>query len=210
MKIGIIGSGNMGGSLAKIWANKGHEIFITSTSPEQTIQVVESIGGNTRMGTTREAVQFGDVIVFAFPYSSLQDVINKGGSFEGKIIIDLINPLTDDALGMLIGHTTSAAEEIAKLIPEAEVIKAFNTIASPVLQSEKGVVFNGIPPDVYFCGDDAEAKAVVKKLIEDSGFEAIESGPLTNARFLEPMAEFIIQLAFAGMGADIALKVLRR
>ena len=210
MKIGIIGSGNMGGSLAKIWANKGHEIFITSTSPEQTKQVVESIGGNARMGTTKEAVQFGDVVVFAFPYSSLNDVINKGGEFEGKIIIDLINPLTDDALGMLIGHTTSAAEEIVKLLPKAKVVKAFNTIASPVLQSEKGVVFNGIPPDVYYCGDDSGAKAVVKKLIEDAGFDAIESGPLTNSRFLEPMAEFVIQLAFAGMGAEIALKVLRR
>jgi len=148
--------------------------------------------------------------VFAFPYSSLQDVINKGGSFEGKIIIDLINPLTDDALGMLIGHTTSAAEEIAKLLPKAKIVKAFNTIASPVLQSEKGVVFNGIAPDVYYCGDDEKAKTIVKTLIEDADFEAIESGPLTNARFLEPMAEFVIQLAIAGMGADIAIKILRR
>lgn len=210
MKIGIIGSGNMGGSLAKIWAKKGHEIFLTSTTPEQTKQVVEQIGGGARMGTTREAVQFGNVVVFAFPFSSLPDVISKGGSFEGKIIIDLINPLTDDALGLLFGHTTSAAEEIAKLLPNAKVVKAFNTIASPVIQSDSGVKFNGVLPDVYYCGDDEEAKAIVKKLIEDSGFEAIDSGLLTNSRYLEPMAEFVIQLAVAGMGADIALKVLRR
>ncbi len=210
MKIGIIGSGNMGGSLAKIWAYKGHEILITSTSPEQTKQVVESIGKNVKMGTTREATHFGDVVVFAFPFESLQNVISKGGSFDGKIIIDLINPLTSDALGLLMGHSTSAAEEIAKLLPKAKIVKAFNTIASPVLQSEQGVVFGGIAPDVYYCGDDDEAKAIVKPLIEDAGFEAIESGPLANARYLEPIAEFVIQLAFRGMGADIALKILKR
>lgn len=210
MKIGIIGSGNMGGSLAKIWANKGHEILITSTSPEETKQVVESIGKNVKMGTTREAAHFGDAVVFAFPYSSLEDVISKGGSFDGKVIIDLINPLTDDALGLLMGHSTSAAEEISKLLPKAKIVKAFNTIASPVLQSEQGVVFGGIAPDVYYCGDDDEAKAIVKPLIEDAGFEAIESGPLSNSRFLEPIAEFVIQLAFRGMGADIALKILKR
>ena len=93
MKIGIIGSGNMGGSLAKIWARKGHEILITSTSPEETKQVAQSIGKNVKTGTTYEAVHFGDAVVFAFPYSSLGDVINKGGSFDGKIIIDLIKGL---------------------------------------------------------------------------------------------------------------------
>lgn len=210
MKIGIIGSGNMGGSLAKIWANKGHEILLTSTSPEQTKKVVESIGNRAQMGTTIEAVEFGDTVVFAFPYSSLQDVISKGGSFDGKVIIDLINPLTDDAQGLLIGHTTSAAEEISKLLPKAKVVKAFNTIASPVLQSDSGVVFDGVAPDVYYCGDFEDAKVTVKILIEDAGFEPIESGPLTNARFLEPMAEFVIQLAIAGLGADIAIKVLKR
>lgn len=210
MKIGIIGSGNMGGSLAKIWAKKGHEILLTSTSPEQTKEVVESIGLNAIMGSTSEAVQFGDVVVFAFPYSSLDDVIQKGSPFDGKIIIDLINPLTDDAMGLLIGHNTSAAEEIAKLLPKAKIIKAFNTIASPVLQSGKGVKFDGVSPDVYICGDDEDAKSIVKQLAKDAGFEAVESGSLTNARYLEPMAEFVIQLAVAGLGADIAIKVMKR
>lgn len=209
MNIGIIGSGNMGGSLARFWAEKGHNILLTSTSPEQTAEVAKSIGHNVITGTTADAVSHGDVVVFAFPYESLKDVISKGGSFKNKIVIDLINPLTPDVKGLLLGFNTSAAEEAAKLIPDAKIVKAFNTISAPILKS--GIIkFNGTAPDVYFCGDDQEAKSVVKKLAEDIGFEAIDSGPLTNARYLEPIAEFVIQLAILGLGDDIAVKVLRR
>lgn len=209
MKIGIIGSGNMGGALAKLWADKGHNILITSTSPEQTESVAKSIGKNVVTGSTADAVSYGDVVVFAFPYESLKDVIGKGGSFKDKTVIDLINPLTPDIKGLLIGFTTSAAEEIEKLIPDARIVKAFNTISAPVIKSGN-IKFNGITPDVYFCGNDEGSKAVVKGLIRDIGFEAVDSGPLTNARYLEPISEFVIQLAILGLGDDIGVKVLRR
>lgn len=209
MKIGIIGSGNMGGALAKLWSDKSHSILITSTSPEQTQAVAKSIGKNVVTGSTADAVSYGDVVVFAFPYESLNDVIGKGGSFKNKIIIDLINPLTPDVKGLLIGFTTSAGEEIEKLIPDAKVVKAFNTISAAVIKSGN-IKFNGIASDVYFCGNDENSKLIVKKLIQDIGFEAVDSGPLTNARYLEPISEFIIQLAILGMGDDIAVKVLRR
>lgn len=209
MNIGIIGSGNMGGSLAKFWAEKGHNIMLTSTSPEQTAEVAKSIGNNVSSGSTKDAVAHGEVVVFAFPYESLNDVINNGGSFKDKIVIDLINPLTPDIKGLLIGFNTSAAEEAAKLIPDAKIVKAFNTISAPVLKSAT-IKFKGIAPDVYYCGDDEEAKLVVKKLAEDIGFEAVDSGPLSSARYLEPISEFIIQLAIQGLGDDIAIKVLRR
>ena len=209
MNIGIIGSGNMGGSLAKLWAEKGHKILLTSTSPEQTAQVAKSIGENVSTGSTADAVSYGDVVVFAFPYESLNDVISKGGSFKNKIVIDLINPLTPDIKGLLLGFSTSASEEIEKRIPEAKVVKAFNTISAPVVKSGK-IKFNGVAPDVYFCGNDEESKGVVMNLIHDIGFEAIDSGPLTNARYLEPIAEFVIQLAILGLGDDIGVKVLRR
>ncbi len=209
MNIGIIGSGNMGGSLAKFWAEKGHKVLLTSTTPEQTVEVAKSIGHNVSTGSTADAVAHGEVVVFAFPYESLKDVISKGGSFKNKIVIDLINPLTPDIMGLLIGFNTSAAEEAAKLVPDAKIVKAFNTISAPVLKSGN-IKFKGIAPDVYYCGDDEKAKSVVKKLIEDTGFEAVDSGSLSNARYLEPISEFIIQLAIQGMGDDIAVKVLRR
>lgn len=209
MKIGIIGSGNMGGALAKLWADKGHNILITSTSPEQTEAVAKSIGKNVVTGSTADAVSYGDVVVFAFPYESLNDVISKAGSFKDKTVIDLINPLTPDIKGLLIGFTTSAAEEIEKLIPDAKIVKAFNTISAPVIKSGN-IRFNGIAPDVYFCGNDEGSKSVVKSLIRDIGFEPVDSGPLTNARYLEPISEFVIQLAILGLGDDIGIKVLRR
>jgi NADPH-dependent F420 reductase len=209
MKIGIIGSGNMGGSLAKLWAAKGHKVLITSTTPEQTALVAKSIGENVTTGSTADAVSYGDVVVFAFPYESLNDVISKGGSFKNKIVIDLINPLTPDIKGLLLGFSTSASEEIERLIPDAKVVKAFNTISAPVIKSGN-IKFKGVAPDVYYCGNDQESKAVAKKLIQDIGFEAVDSGPLTNARYLEPIAEFVIQLAILGMGDDIGVKVLRR
>jgi len=209
MNIGIIGSGNMGGSLAKLWAEKGHNILITSTSPEQTALVAKSIGKNVITGSTADAVSYGDAVVFAFPFESLNDVISKGGSFKNKIVIDLINPLTPDIKGLLLGFSTSASEEIEKRIPDAKVVKAFNTISAPVVKSGN-IKFNGVAPDVYYCGNDEESKAVAKNLIRDIGFEAVDSGPLTNARYLEPIAEFVIQLAILGLGDDIGIKVLRR
>lgn len=209
MKIGIIGSGNMGGSLAKLWAENGHKVLLTSTSPEQTALVAKSIGKNAVTGSTADAVAYGDVVLFAFPYESLNDVISKGGSFKNKIVIDLINPLTPDIKGLLMGFTTSASEEIQKLIPDARVVKAFNTISAPVIKSGN-IKFNGVAPDVYYCGNNEESKAVVKKLIQDIGFEAVDAGILTNARYLEPIAEFVIQLAILGLGDDIGIKVLRR
>lgn len=209
MNIGIIGSGNMGKNLARLWAKKGHNIFITSSDIKQTKEIAESISKNVNVGTTAEIVKQDEVIVFAFPYESLNDVINSAGSFSGKIIINIINPLTQDLLGLKLGFTTSASEEIAKLIPDAKVVTAFNTVPSPVLESEDyRYGFN--TSSVFYCSDDKDAKSVVHKLIEEIGFEAIDSGTLTNARFIEPMAEFVIQLAFGGLGANIALKLMKK
>lgn len=209
MNISIIGSGNMGKNLARLWAEKGHNIFITSSDIKQTKEIAESIGKNVKVGTTAEIVKNGEVVVFAFPYESLDEVINSAGSLSDKIVINIINPLTQDLLGLQLGFSTSASEEIAKLIPDAKVVNAFNTVPSPVLESED-YRYGSNTSSVFYCGNNKDAKSVVHKLIEEIGFEAIDSGPLSNARFIEPMAEFVIQLAFAGLGAHIALKLMKK
>lgn len=208
MNIGIIGTGNMGGNLCRLWARKGHKIMVTSADMKQSESIAVQSGGNAATGSIKELMQFAEVIVFAFPYEALDSIVKEAGSFKDKIVIDLINPLTPDAMDLKIGHKTSAGEEVAVKIPEAKVVKAFNVIASPVLErnpDEKAEL-----PTVFYCGDDAESKEKVKKLITDIGFEAVESGPLKNSRFLEPMAEFVIQLAVTGLGADIGLKLVKK
>jgi predicted dinucleotide-binding enzyme len=208
MNIGIIGTGNMGGNLCRLWARKGYKIMVTSADMKQSEEAAVQAGGQVQTGSLKELMHFADVIVFAFPYEALDSIIKEAGSFKDKIIIDIINPLTPDAMDLKIGHKTSAGEEVAAKIPDAKVVKAFNVIASPVL--ERKPEDKAELPSVFYCGDDTESKEKVKKLITDIGFEAIESGPLKNSRFLEPMAEFIIQLAVTGLGADIGFKLVKK
>jgi predicted dinucleotide-binding enzyme len=182
--------------------------MVTSADMKQSEAIAVQAGDRVKTGTVKELTGFADVIVFAFPYEALDSVIAEAGSFKGKVIIDMINPLTPDAMDLKIGHTASAGEEVAAKIPDAKVVKAFNVVASPVL--ERSPEDTAELPSVFYCGDDAESKEIVKKLISDIGFEAVESGPLKNSRFLEPMAEFVIQLAVTGLGADIGFKLVKK
>ncbi len=206
--IGIIGSGKMGGNLARLWANAGYAIYITSNNLESTQKLAETINKNVVCCDIKELMSKSDVVLLAVPYEALEDISKHKELLNGKIIMDCINPLTPDALEMLIGYDNSAGEEVARLFPESKVVKAFNVIASPVLESDD-VRINSVSPSVFYCGDDAESKQVVNKLISDIGFEPVDSGMLKNARYLEPMAELLIQIAFGGLGANIAFKLLK-
>ena len=210
MNIGIIGSGAMGSGFAAHWSRTGHKVLITSTDLEETKDAVKGMGPNVATGSLEEVIEFGEVVVFAIPFESIEDVVNSSkGRLKGKIVLECINPLTPDALGLKIGFSTSAAEELAKLIPGSKVVAAFNTIAASVLKSDVHS-FGSIPASVYYCGDDGRAKLAVEKLASDIGFEGVDCGPLKNARYLEPMAELVIQLAIKGYGDNIALNLLKR
>ncbi|NTV28031.1 MAG: NADPH-dependent F420 reductase [Methanothrix sp.] len=210
MKIGIIGSGNVGSALGKIWGKNGHEIRFSSRNPEKLRALAESIGKNASYGLPVEAAKFGEVIVLAVPWGQAENAIKSAGSLEGKILIDCTNPLKADYSGLAVGGTTSAAEEVARLAPGAKVIKAFHTTFAALMQSESRM-FGSINPTGFYCGDDAAAKAVVANLIQETGLEPMDVGPLANARYLEPLAMLMINLGFAQkMGTNIAIKLLRR
>ena len=122
--------------------------------------------------------------------------------------MDCTNPLKSDLSSLLIGHTTSAGEEVAKWAPGARVVKAFNTTGAPNMTNPK---FGGARAAMFIAGDDAPAKATVKQLGEDVGFEMIDVGALAQARLLEPLAMLWIHLAFKqGLGRDFAFGLLRR
>ncbi len=210
MKIGIIGSGNVGSALGKIWARGGHDIIFSSRHPEELKGLAESIGKNARYGMPAEAVKLGEVVVLAVPWSQAKDALKSAGPFSGKTLIDCTNPLKSDLSGLAVECSTSAGEEVSKIAKDARVVKAFNTTFAALMQSPSRM-FGTMRPVGFYCGDDDPAKAVVSGLIRETGLEPVDAGPLTSARYLEAMAMLIIQMAFVrGMGTDLAFALLRR
>jgi predicted dinucleotide-binding enzyme len=209
MNIGILGSGNVGSTLGKAWAKRGHRIlFSYSRDPKKLESLAASAGPNTRAGTPAEAVQFGEVILFAPPWPSVDHALKAAGPLAGKILIDCTNPLKQDLSGLEIGHTTSAGEEIAKKTPGARVVKAFNMTGAENMANPR---FGAEQVTMFICGDDAAAKTTIARLTEELGFEAVDAGSLQAARLLEPLAMLWIHLAYAQeMGSGIGFKLLRR
>jgi NADPH-dependent F420 reductase len=210
MKVGIIGSGNVGSSLGAVWAAKGHEIIfgVRDSQSDKVKELLASIGSNASAKDIKDAVAASDVVVLTTPWQAAKEVIENAGDLTGKILIDCTNPLDANLSGLTIGLTSSAAEEVSHWARGAKVVKAFNTTGSGnMLDSNYG----SQAPDMFICGDDEEAKNVVSKLVVDAGFDVIDSGPLSNARLLEPMAMLWIYLAIKqGLGPDIAFKLIRR
>ena len=210
MEIGIIGSGNMGSGLGRIWAEKGHSvIFSYSRSAEKLSGLASSIP-RAKAGTPAEAAAQSRVVLLAVRWADVPDALRQAGDLKGKTVIDCTNPLKPDLSGLALGCTTSAAEEIAKAAFGARVVKAFNTAFAQVYQEESRL-FGSRRAAMLYCGDDGEAKAIVAKLINDVGFEPVDSGPLTSARYLEPLAMLMITLGYGlGMGTNIAYDLIRR
>lgn len=209
MNIGIIGSGNMGSGLGKIWARKGHNvIFSYSRSPEKLAGLSASVP-NAKAGTPAEAAQ-AEVILLAVSWANVPEALQQAGSLSGKIVIDCTNPLKPDMSGLEIGHATSAAEEIAKMAPGSKVVKAFNTAFAQVYQD--GTRLSGSRRvSMFYCGDDAEANSIVSRLIFEVGFNPQYAGPLKSARYLEPLAMLMITLGYGlGVGTNFAINMERR
>ena len=146
--------------------------------------------------------------MLAVPFGALDDVVKSaGGALEGKTVVDVTNAL-DTNMRLAIGFTTSAAEELQKKLPRSRVVKAFNTVFAQHMDTGR---LGDVPLTAFVAADDASAKAAVIALARDIGFDAVDAGPLKNARLLEPLASLNVQLAYAlGMGAHIGFKLLRR
>lgn len=210
MNIGIIGSGNVGSGLGRLWAKKGHKvIFSFSRNPEK-LKALANTNQNAGAGPPAEAVQQSEVILLSVRWENIKEALDAAGSLRGKTVIDCTNPLNPDLKGLAIGHTTSAAEEIAKMAAGAKVVKAFNTVFADIYHAESRL-FGSRMATQFYCGDDGDAKTTVAKLIRETGFEPIDSGSLKSARYLEPLAMLMIQLGYGqGMGTNITLNLIRR
>lgn len=210
MKLAVIGSGNIGKSIGT-WASKvNYEVIFSAKNEQHAQEAAQAAGNNAKAADVQKAVEMADVVLLAVPYGAVKEVLSEvGAQLKGKVLIDATNALTDDYSGLKLGFTTSAAEEIAKLAPEAKVVKAFNTVFASVYASQNPQI-KGQPISVFYAGDDNDAKAKVADLISKMGFDAVDAGPLKSARNLEPMALLNIGLGYGmGHGTSVGFSFVR-
>ena len=199
MRIGILGAGRMGGKLGTIFARAGHDgVFSYSHSKAKLEKQARDAGGRARAGTPAEAAEDADALLLAVHWSRVDDVLKKAGDLSGKVIVSCSLPMNDNDTDLVITHTSSGSEELAKKVPKGHVVSAFNTVPSEVLFSVFERKGSGTPPSVVYCGDNAKAKKVTAQLITDVGFQPIDAGPLRIARYTEPFTMLVGQLAYEG------------
>ncbi len=192
----------MGAGIARLLAGKGVKVAVGSRDPAKAAKLAQEVGAGAEGGGIAAATKLADVVILAVPYTAAAETIREAGGFPGKILVDISNPITPDYKALTVGHTTSAAEEIQKLAPEAKVVKAYNTIFAQLLPTETR---KGRSVQVFVAGDDEAAKQVVSDLVAKGEFEAVESGPLSNSRYLEPVGEINIHFGFfLGWGTSAA------
>ncbi|WP_139229376.1 NADPH-dependent F420 reductase [Cohaesibacter marisflavi] len=202
MQVAILGAGSMGSGLASLIATAGHEVTIGARDIAKAVSAAEAVGPSVNGGGIAAASQSADIIILALPYGAVPVVLKEAGDLTGKVVIDITNPITEDFKGLTVGHTSSAAEEIQKLIPSASVVKAFNTIFAALLPSEARP---NATLQVFVASDEDGAKQTVTELARSIGFEPVDAGPLSNARFLEPIGEMNIHFGFfLGRGPTVA------
>jgi predicted dinucleotide-binding enzyme len=210
VNIAIVGSGRMGSGLGRLWAQKGHRVFFSFSRDPKKLEALAKSNPHCSAGSPAEAVAASEVVLLSVGWAAVEEALRAAGEIRDRIVIDCTNPLKPDLSGLVVGTTTSAGEEIAKLLTRSKVVKAFNTVFAEVYHSETRL-FGSRRPTMFFCGDDAGAKATVSKLIIETGFDPIDAGSLASARYLEPMAMLMVQLGRKqGLGTNIALSLIHR
>lgn len=201
MRIGILGSGLMGGKLGTLFARTGHEVvFSYARSRKKLEKLAREAGGNAQAGIPKEAAHEADALLLAVHWSRVDDVLSQTGVVAGKVILTCSLPMSDADTELVVAHTSSGAEELAKKARGAAVVSAFGSIPSEVLFPVFDARGTGIPPNLLYCGDDDEAKEVATGLIRDLGFEPTDVGALASARYIEPFTMLIAKLAYEGDG----------
>lgn len=180
MNIGILGAGNIGANAARLFAKAGHQVRLANSRGPQTLErTVDEMGENVRAATPQDAVAFADVVLLAVPWIHKEDAIPDAGPYDDKIVIDAMNPYTEDFEVEDLGDRTSS--EITKtLVPGARLVKAFNTIYYRRLANDGKPKGAKDRLAIFLSGDDAEAKAIVAQLIDEIGFDPVDIGSLAE------------------------------
>ena len=208
MRIGILGSGLMGGKLGTLFARAGHEVVFSYARSKGKLQkLARSAHASARAGTPREASQDSDAVLLAVHWSRLDDVLDQARDLSGKLIITCTLPMNDDDTALVIAHTFSGSEMLAERIPLALIVCAFNTVPSEVLFDVFESRHEATRPSLVYCGDDAGGKKVTAGLIRDVGFDPMDVGPLKIARYTEPFGLLVGELAYdGGKGPELSYR----
>ena len=211
MRVGILGSGLMGGKLGTIWARAGHEVVFSYARSEQKLKrLAREAQGNATAGTPSDAARGADALLLAVHWSRVDDVLKQAGDVSGKTIVSCSLPMTVDDSDLAIAHTSSGAEALAKKVPKARVVSAFGTAPSEVFFGVFEARRKKVRPSLVYCGDDAKSKKIAAELIRDVGFDPVDAGPLRIARYTEPFTLLIAQLAYEGdEGPELAYRFER-
>jgi predicted dinucleotide-binding enzyme len=189
----------MGGKLGTIFVRAGHDVVFSYSHDESNLErLVRDSGGVARAGVPADAVRDADVVLLAVHWSRIDDVLAQAGDLTGKVVVSCSLPMNSDDTELVVGHTSSGAEELAKKVPGAHVVEAFNTVPSEVLFSVFQRSAEGPRPSLVYCGDDERAKQTAARLIHDVGFEPVDVGPLRMARFMEPFTLLVARIAYEG------------
>jgi predicted dinucleotide-binding enzyme len=206
MDITIVGTGNMARGIATRALAGGHAVRLLGTEEAKAQEAAAQLSGDVRTGTVGDALE-GDVVVLAVWYHALDDVVQRyRDQLDGKVVVDISNPVDPESFQPLTVEAGSAAQELAQKAPGARIVKAFNTTFAGTLVAGGAA---GQPLDVFIASDDEDAKAKVRRLVEDGGQRAVDAGPLALARQLEGLGyvHMAVQQSL-GTGFGSALKIL--
>jgi predicted dinucleotide-binding enzyme len=210
MRVGILGSGLMGGKLGTLFARAGHDVvFSYAHSDRKLKRLAREAGERASAGTPREAAADADALLLAVHWSRVNDVLKKAGDVSGKVMVTCSLPMNANDTALAVAHTSSGAEVLARKLRKAAVVSAFSTVPSEVFFDVFGAKRRTRRrPSLLYCGNDLDAKHVASTLIRDVGFEAVDAGPLKIARYLEPFALAMAQLAYErDSGPEIAYRI---
>jgi len=206
--IAILGAGNVGTALARALIARGESVVFGVPDPDKYRATARQLGPAASVVSTDAAIMASDLVILATPYSAAAGIARSVPDWQGRILVDATNPLAPGLAGLSVGTTTSGAEEIARAAHGARVVKAFNTTGAENMADSHyagGAVFMPV------CGDDAEARSRVIALATLVGFDAVDCGDLSAARYLEPFAMTWIHMAIKlGHGRNFAFARLRR
>jgi len=191
----------MGGKLGTIFAHAGHEVVFSYARSEQKLRkLAREARGSARAGTPAQAAAESDALLLAVHWSRVDDVLKQAGSMAGKVVVSCSLPMNAGDTDLVIAHTSSGAEALAKKLPKARVVSAFNTVPSEVLFGVFEARRKAPRPSLVYCGDNSAGKGIAEGLIRDAGFDPVDAGPLRTARYTEPFALLVARLAYEGKG----------